>query len=262
MIPIDASKRLRIFIAYAREDLAFVEQFAAALEAYFEVFYDRHLIAGENFRSELTRRVLWADVGIVVWSKHSVDKHWVNSEASRFQDLQKYVPIRIDEARPPLGLDQNHHVALVGWPAQSHDKFDSLVQSLSRRAGLPSGPTIESPFARVAGSIARQILSHRHRVPATLFFLLNITIGVAIGLLVVKEDWHSADQTFYHVMSKLNETEGLSSVRTQYHELDTINALKKQYEEERATRLLAHIPAVVILIPDWYETSFRTTHLI
>jgi hypothetical protein len=71
-----------LFISYATEDWPFVEQLVRALDPFVEhVWYDRReIIVGDNIVRRINEGLRDADFLIVVLSKASVSKPWVQSE--------------------------------------------------------------------------------------------------------------------------------------------------------------------------------------
>ena len=106
----------RIFISYAREDLAAAQSFAGALEgAGHQVWWDHHLRAGSRFSWDIAEALRAAEAVVVLWSKVSIESAWVQDEAAEGLEGSRLVPIILDGSKPPLGFRQYHAVDMSGW---------------------------------------------------------------------------------------------------------------------------------------------------
>ena len=98
----------RVFISYAREDLAIARQLAAWLEANgFAVWWDCHIEAGAAFDERIERAIDEAFAVIAVWSDRSVRSDWVKWEALQASKRGKLIPVAVDvldlaDIRPPF----------------------------------------------------------------------------------------------------------------------------------------------------------------
>ena len=106
----------RIFISYAREDLAAAQSFAGALEgAGHQVWWDHHLRAGSRFSWDVAEALRAAEAVVVLWSKDSIESAWVQDEAAEGLEGSRLVPVILDGSKPPLGFRQYHAVDMSGW---------------------------------------------------------------------------------------------------------------------------------------------------
>ncbi|HLO19845.1 MAG TPA: TIR domain-containing protein [Sphingomicrobium sp.] len=106
----------RIFISYAREDLAAAQAFAGALEgAGHDVWWDHQLRAGSRFSWDIAAALRNAEAVVVLWSKHSIESPWVQDEAAEGLEGSRLVPVALDQSKPPLGFRQYHTIDLAGW---------------------------------------------------------------------------------------------------------------------------------------------------
>jgi hypothetical protein len=97
-----------VFISYARQDEARVSRLVQALERHgLVVWWDRGVVAGENWRARIQTHLDFAAAVVVVWTKHSVGDggRFVRDEASHAQRRGKTVAVRLDRVEPPPGLD-------------------------------------------------------------------------------------------------------------------------------------------------------------
>src|SRR6202012_614517 len=85
-----------LFLSYARDDRAAVQQFADVLQREgFEVWWDLALNPGEAFDQAIERALDEARAVIVLWSKASVNSRWVRAEATQAQASQRLRPVVI-----------------------------------------------------------------------------------------------------------------------------------------------------------------------
>lgn len=147
-----------VFISCARVNEARVETLATALEeAGLTIWWDCELGAGDTFSSSIETALNAARAVIVVWSKDSVSFDWVRDEASKAKSAGKLIPIRIDEAAPPLGFQQLHTVDLAHWRGDARDPaFTDLVASVGRLAGVQQSPPRSGRRRRRKSAIAEQ----------------------------------------------------------------------------------------------------------
>src|SRR5262245_48496458 len=105
-----------VFVSYKREDRARVASLVRLLEEQgLSVWWDPTLIAGDRFDVVINREIEQARCVVVVWSKSSIDAHWVRDEAAAGRDRNILVPISLDGAKPPLGFRQFQTPDFTGW---------------------------------------------------------------------------------------------------------------------------------------------------
>jgi len=153
-----------IFISYAREDVAWVEKLNRALEAQgYSVWWDRNLATGVRYLKETEAQLREARATIVVWSKISIDSHWVVDEAALARDLGRLVPISKDGTMPPLGFGQYQATDFSHWNGGAGEPLPVLLKALAERTQLaeravaPKRP-VAAPDRRVPIAIAGGLL--------------------------------------------------------------------------------------------------------
>lgn len=93
----------RIFLSYAREDLDRIETIVSALsDEKHDVWWDRRIVAGSSFDRTIEKQIEECDFVVVAWSNNSVDSDWVRAEASAALQLDKIVPVLLEECLVPL----------------------------------------------------------------------------------------------------------------------------------------------------------------
>ncbi len=155
-----------IFISYASQDRRLAKRLAGFLEDNgHQIWWDRELIAGQEFADEIDRQLKKADVIIVCWSAKSVGSNWVKSEANEGMRSERLVPVTLDGATGPRPFDQLTTLDLSKWDD------DSATRLLSAIGDVPSNPIM------LAFHKARQ----RTR--------LRTGLGVACAALVLAALW-------------------------------------------------------------------------
>src|SRR5262249_13364444 len=105
-----------IFISYASEDRREAAELAGFLtDRGYRVWWDRELVAGQDFHATIGRMLEECKVAIVIWTEISVKSRWVLGEAESAANAHKLVPVRIDSlppARLPVGFLSLHTAAL------------------------------------------------------------------------------------------------------------------------------------------------------
>jgi hypothetical protein len=140
-----------IFLSYAHEDLERVRPLVGDLEAeQWRVFWDRTIPAGETWRTFIGVQLDTAPVVVVVWSKVSVESHWVASEADRANKRGVLVPVLLDEISPPLGLDHIQAASLITGPTPGRRELPPILKS-SIRSKMARGTTAKLPPIEISG---------------------------------------------------------------------------------------------------------------
>lgn len=100
-----------VFVSYAHDDARAAKAVVATLEqAGFSVWWDELIASGERFGSSLSQALEASRAVVVLWSKASLDSHWVQDEAMYARDRNCLVPISIDGSEPPLGFRQFQYI--------------------------------------------------------------------------------------------------------------------------------------------------------
>jgi TolB-like protein/Tfp pilus assembly protein PilF len=127
----ESEKPTTVFLSYARADQKRALPVIKALEqAGIVVWWDGLIEGGENFLPATHAALEAADVVVVLWSKTSIDSHWVRDEATRGRDRGCLVPLSIDGIEPPLGFRQFQVIDFGKW----RGKFDAPEMQRAIRA--------------------------------------------------------------------------------------------------------------------------------
>jgi DNA-binding response OmpR family regulator len=130
-----------LFLSYSRQDLMKIEALAAVLEqAGWSVWWDRHIKTGTSFDKVIEQALTNSRAVIVAWSKNSVDSDWVRAEAAYALESNKLLPVRLDNAAPPLRFINMQTVNFSSWDGSGGDQaFRTLIADLSHMIGAPNG---------------------------------------------------------------------------------------------------------------------------
>lgn len=141
-----------VFLSYARKDQARALAIIALLEAAgFATWWDGLLEGGERFSHTTEAALDRARAVVVLWSRQSLDSHWVRDEATRGRDRGVLVPVSLDGVEPPLGFGQ-FQVIDLSQARMSAD--DPAVRRMVRAVGALH----ERPVPRPAASARRSAL--------------------------------------------------------------------------------------------------------
>lgn len=135
----NAARNAKLFISYASADRHLIAALVDFLRGQgWDVWWDRHLEAGETFDRRIERELAAADCVIVAWSRASVQSNWVLSEAMVGFESNRLVPVALDARLTiPLPFNRVHTVLLSDWiGASDHPGLEDVAQGV--RATLAS----------------------------------------------------------------------------------------------------------------------------
>lgn len=135
----NAARNARLFISYASADRQLIAALVDFLRGQgWEVWWDRHLEAGEAFDRRIEQELAAADCVIVAWSRAAVQSNWVLSEAMVGFESNRLVPVALDARLTiPLPFNRVHTVPLCDWSGTpDHPGLQDLAQGV--RATLES----------------------------------------------------------------------------------------------------------------------------
>lgn len=136
-----------VFISYAREDLALAKKLALEFqEQGWSVWWDHTLLGGEEFGRVIEEELRQAACVVVLWSKTSVERPWVRSEADRALERRVLVPVLVERVTLPMPFDQIHTVPLEGWQGGAdHEGLQKLLESVAGMLGSEVQPSDLTP---------------------------------------------------------------------------------------------------------------------
>jgi hypothetical protein len=117
-----------LFLSYAHQDISFAETLAQLLEAAgLTVWWDRRMVAGDKINDVIDEELEKAKAVIVLWSRVSVRSDWVRGEASTAHELQKLIPIKIEDCTLPIQYRGIHTPQVY----KNKDELQQLAQLLT-----------------------------------------------------------------------------------------------------------------------------------
>ena len=210
-----AVSKARVFFAYSRKDLSFVEQLAADLKnAGFDVWYDvSRLAGGMRWMSEIETAIRYSEFVIVVLSPDSVASEWVDREFRFATSLRrKVIPLMHRSGDLPLQYINLNYIDVRGKNYVRN--FEAILRALGSAkevcsssedilSALRSSSEISSK-SKAAFETYRTKLKEGHSLPLLEVKLLVVGQG-AVGKT-------SLVQRILHSMFNPNQikTEGIS----------------------------------------------------
>ncbi len=144
-----------IFLSYASVDRERVRPLVEELESHgWDVWWDREIPLGKSWPDVIAEALEGARAMVVVWTEASVASKWVKIEAHEGEQLQAFVPVRLDPVVPPLQFRLTQAADLTGWTGDRGDEqFLAVIGVLEKALGaqpatveeLPSDPPPEAP---------------------------------------------------------------------------------------------------------------------
>jgi len=129
-----------VFISYNRQDQPLAEAMAAELAALgIDVWWDRELLGGEDYRKKTAGVIARADVAIVIWSRRSVESEWVVGEAAAARERKILIPVCADGATPPLDFRSLNTIDISRW-VPGDPLPDMLVRGIAEKTGRTFAP--------------------------------------------------------------------------------------------------------------------------
>lgn len=174
--PAGDAPRLQLFFSYSRTDQKQAMPLIRALEHQgFAVWWDGLLEGGDNFLPTTEAALQKADAVVVLWSKTSVDSHWVRDEATVGRDRRRLVPLSMDGSLPPLGFRQFQVIDISRWSGKATapelKRITSAIAAVSGAPASGNGPAQAGSSPAQIGSGSAQNGSTTRR---------NLLIGAAL----------------------------------------------------------------------------------
>lgn len=130
-----------VFLSYAREDTGRAKALAAALERTGRsVWWDRNIEGGSEYSVEIDQELKSADAVVVLWSIHSVGSAWVRDEAATGRDTNRLIPVKLDQAEPPLGFRQFQTIDLSRWKGRDGPGLNTVKSAVAAKVARSGGP--------------------------------------------------------------------------------------------------------------------------
>ncbi|NNF82525.1 MAG: toll/interleukin-1 receptor domain-containing protein [Flavobacteriaceae bacterium] len=127
---------VKVFISYSRDDRPFIEKLVDSLKAEgIDVWFDYHLLSGEDWDDALEDQIKACDHMIIVLSETSAASDNVKNEMRFALDHGKHIhPILYEPCSVPLSMRRMHYIDFV---KMGYDTGVSrLVTDIKKRAGM------------------------------------------------------------------------------------------------------------------------------
>jgi len=180
-----------VFLSYAREDKATARRLAEAMEARgFDVWWDAEIPPGETWDQMIERELAAARCAVVLWSKTSVGKTWVRTEATEAQKRSVLIPVLLEDVQQPIAFRLTQTVSLVGWNGgEDHNGYRQLLGAIAR---LVRDPTIPPETALRDAQADAPPTSRTPRAKPRRWPLLagagGVALAAAVGFLIFGQD--------------------------------------------------------------------------
>lgn len=134
-----------IFISYDSEDRAIVKRLAHTLESQgWSVWWDRNIPYGQLYDEVIAEHLTAARCVIVIWTRHSVNSHWVRTEALEAFERNTLIPVLMDEeTKIPLQFKLVQTANLLDWQPDdvAHPEFAKLLAHIQEQCAIPQTKT-------------------------------------------------------------------------------------------------------------------------
>jgi hypothetical protein len=118
-----------VFISYSRLDHERVQPIADRLSSLgYSIWWDKHLRAGQVFVDEIERQLDSAKAVLTAWSANARNSTWVYAESSRALDNNKFLQLRLDNARLPLPFEALQVADMSGGKSEWGTLEDALTR--------------------------------------------------------------------------------------------------------------------------------------
>lgn len=177
----------RVFLSYDREDAAKARALAGSLEkAGHTVWWDFQIKGGAEYSKEIEQALAQADAVVVLWSEEAIQSPWVRDEAAAGRDRGRLVPVRLDEASPPLGFRQYQCIDLSAWNGRGQPRLGDILTAIG---SVAEGQTLPPP-GRGARSQPKAKRSRGGLVENLPAISILLALAAAI-LLLVWQPWQA-----------------------------------------------------------------------
>jgi hypothetical protein len=138
----DPAQAGEIFISYSSKDRERVRILVEALVRQgVPVWWDQHIVAGQNWENELEQALHRSRAVIVLWSQHSVISDEVKAEANYALKQRNLIPALLDGAAIPFRYRRTQTPDLSRWDGAEDDpSFRALLVALAAAPAAPPAP--------------------------------------------------------------------------------------------------------------------------
>ncbi len=152
-----------IFISYSRKDKKIAGKLAKELhDEGWKVFWDRNIEPGSEWNEDIQRALSTARCVIVLWSSKSNSSFWVQGEAANAFCRDIYLPVTIEDIKPPKLFGHVQTLSLVDWVnSNNENELKRLITTIHSRIGaLPMHGNLDAVAADMPVTAAHLHLVH------------------------------------------------------------------------------------------------------
>lgn len=180
-----------IFISYSRSDKPWVTKLANALEAEgYDVWWDPDLLPGQDYETVIREILDNVPCVITIWSKDSIQSHWVKAESNRGLERNVFIPVLCEEVSPPMPFERIQSANLQNWKGDTRNPdYQKIIRTLEVFCPKMDEPEqtsvpIENPPPAVPSPSADK--SQLPWLPIGIFVALLAVAGVVASFLMDK----------------------------------------------------------------------------
>ncbi len=149
-----------IFLSYASEDRlkanVIVNLFS---DVGWDVWWDRDISGGENWSPEILRKVSEAKCVVVLWSRDSVKKEWVQKEAEVALNNGTLVPVLLQPAMIETPTPSIQAIRLSVWTGHQTDDLKPLLDAVCGKIDGDEATDFENEDINLASSKSMREIS-------------------------------------------------------------------------------------------------------
>jgi TolB-like protein/tetratricopeptide (TPR) repeat protein len=147
-----------VFMSYSRADEKRARPIIDHLErAGYSVWWDGLLAGGERFARSTADALERAQAVVVLWSRTSIESHWVHDEAAHARDRKRLVPLSLDGSQPPLGFRQ-FQVIDVSRARRDGPEMRQLVEAVAALHAMEPEQRTPRPMAAGRPGMGRRAM--------------------------------------------------------------------------------------------------------
>ena len=184
----------RVFISYQSRDRAYAASLAEALISRgLEVWWDRELMTGDNFRTKIETHLKEAEAVIVIWSSNAIESGWVLDEAGVADGRGVLLPVKFDPHFNdiPIGFRSLQAQDLSSWNGQPdapeileiERRVDQAQRGVLKKNLLEVGSSI-AQRGKIETSVIRSLIESLRTsvggLPLPRFFVGSLVLTIAV----------------------------------------------------------------------------------
>ena len=125
-----------IFISYGSEDRLKATVLAKLfLDVGWSVWWDRDITGGEEWSPEILREVEEAKCVVVLWSRDSVKKEWVQREAEEAIKNRTLIPVLLQPSALETPTPSVQAIKLSTWEGNQSEELEPLLYAVAKKVG-------------------------------------------------------------------------------------------------------------------------------